>query len=136
MARTARQESESETRRTRIDPKLAEQGWNVVPFDPDRPKARYTHHAVTEFNSPRSRRLRVVRWRSTAGDRRGETCDAWAAERADSGETLLERRRAQPIQLPRLPRSVAAQLARQEGRDYEPASVLLERIRAEREQRQ
>jgi type I restriction enzyme R subunit len=48
MAR-ARGESESETRRTRIDPKLIEQGWEVVPFDPNRPVIAYTNHAVTEF---------------------------------------------------------------------------------------
>jgi type I restriction enzyme R subunit len=44
-----RRESESETRQTRIDPKLFEQGWEVVPFDPDRPLVAYTNHAVTEF---------------------------------------------------------------------------------------
>ncbi len=42
-------ESESETRRTRIDPVLIEQGWEVVPFDPSRPLIAYTNHAVTEF---------------------------------------------------------------------------------------
>ena len=49
MARSARDELERETRQTRIDPKLREQGWEVVPFDPARPLIAYTNHAVTEF---------------------------------------------------------------------------------------
>ena len=49
MAHSARGESESETRRTRIDPKLIEQGWETVSFDPQRPLIAYTNHAVTEF---------------------------------------------------------------------------------------
>jgi type I restriction enzyme R subunit len=49
MARSIRGESESETRRTRIDPKLIEQGWEVVPYDRNRPLIAYTNHAVTEF---------------------------------------------------------------------------------------
>ena len=49
MARSAHGESERETRRTRIDPKLIEQGWEVVPYDPNRPLIAYTNHAVTEF---------------------------------------------------------------------------------------
>jgi type I restriction enzyme, R subunit len=49
MARSARGESESETRRTRIDPKLIEQGWEIVPFDPSLPLIAYTNHAVTEY---------------------------------------------------------------------------------------
>ncbi len=47
MARSAHGESERETRRTRIDPKLIEQGWEVVPYDPNRPLIAYTNHAVT-----------------------------------------------------------------------------------------
>ncbi len=49
MARSARGESESKTRRTRIDPKLVEQGWKVVPFDPSLPRIAYANHAVTAF---------------------------------------------------------------------------------------
>ena len=49
MARSPGRESESETRRTRVDPKLAEQGWEVVPFRPNAPVERYARHAVTEF---------------------------------------------------------------------------------------
>ena len=49
MARSARGESEDETRRTRIDPKLVEQGWEIVPFDPSLPLIAYTNHAVTEY---------------------------------------------------------------------------------------
>lgn len=49
MARSAQGESERETRRTRIDPKLIEQGWEVVPYDPNLPMIAYTNHAVTEF---------------------------------------------------------------------------------------
>ena len=42
-------ESEATTRRTRVDPKLREQGWEIVPFDPARPASDYTRHAVTEY---------------------------------------------------------------------------------------
>lgn len=49
MARSMHGESERETRRTRIDPKLIEQGWEVVPYDPNRPMIAHTNHAVTEF---------------------------------------------------------------------------------------
>ncbi len=40
---------ERETRRTRIDPQLIAQGWEVVPYDPNRPVIACTNHAVTEF---------------------------------------------------------------------------------------
>ncbi len=43
------EESEAQTRRTRINPLLEAQGWTVVAFDPARPGSRSTHHAVTEF---------------------------------------------------------------------------------------
>ena len=49
MPGSAREESEARTRRERVDPKLIEQGWKVVPFDPRCLPGRYTHHAVTEF---------------------------------------------------------------------------------------
>jgi type I restriction enzyme R subunit len=49
MPDSNREESEARTRRERVDPKLAEQGWKVVPFDPRCPPARYTRHAVAEF---------------------------------------------------------------------------------------
>jgi len=49
MAPSIRDESERETRRTRIDPQLTAQGWEVVPYDPNRPIIAYTNHAVTEF---------------------------------------------------------------------------------------
>jgi type I site-specific restriction endonuclease len=49
LSQTAREESEARTRRERVDPKLKEEGWTVVPFDGNRPPIRYTHHAVTEF---------------------------------------------------------------------------------------
>jgi type I restriction enzyme R subunit len=44
-----RDESESRTRRTRIDPQLAAQGWKIVPFSAATRRASYTHHAVTEY---------------------------------------------------------------------------------------
>lgn len=49
MAHSSQQESERRTRRERIDPKLVEQGWTVVPFDPQRGPVCYTRHAVTEY---------------------------------------------------------------------------------------
>jgi type I restriction enzyme R subunit len=42
-------ESEHRTRQKRINPQLEAQGWIVVPFDPARPLAHYTRHAVTEY---------------------------------------------------------------------------------------
>ena len=44
-----RHESESATRRKRIDPLLTQQGWIVVPYVPGHPIAAYTHHAVAEY---------------------------------------------------------------------------------------
>lgn len=49
MSGGAHDESEAQTRHSRIDPKLAGQGWKIVPFDPNCPRANYTRHAVTEF---------------------------------------------------------------------------------------
>lgn len=42
MARSIRDESERETRRTRIDPQLTALGWEVVPYDPNRPIIAYS----------------------------------------------------------------------------------------------
>jgi type I restriction enzyme R subunit len=44
-------EPEYRTRRERIDPQLRAQGWSVVPFDPAAPAARYTGHAVAEYET-------------------------------------------------------------------------------------
>jgi type I restriction enzyme R subunit len=44
-------ESEDFTRRKRIDPQLKTQGWHVVPFKPAVPAARYTNHAITEYET-------------------------------------------------------------------------------------
>lgn len=49
MPRDGREESEATTRRIRVDPKLKEQGWEIVAFDPERPVSTYTRHAVTEY---------------------------------------------------------------------------------------
>ena len=51
MARSARGESESKTRRTRIDPKLVQQGWKVVPFDPSLPRIAYTTETVWIYDA-------------------------------------------------------------------------------------
>ncbi len=42
-------ETEYRTRRSRIDPHLIAQGWEIVPFDASAVPASYTHHAVTEY---------------------------------------------------------------------------------------
>lgn len=42
-------EAEWRTRAARIDPRLRQQGWDVVPFDLGRPLSSYTRHAVTEY---------------------------------------------------------------------------------------
>lgn len=44
-----RQESEAATRRKRVDPLLKSQGWEVVPYVPDRPLSSCTRHAITEY---------------------------------------------------------------------------------------
>lgn len=49
MPGNARDESEARTRRERVDPRLKEQGWIVVPFDGKASSSHHTHHAVTEF---------------------------------------------------------------------------------------
>ena len=107
MARSAHGESESETRRTRIDPKLIEQGWEVVPYDPNRPLIAYTNHAVTEFptdDGPADYALFVAG--RLLGIVEGKAGHAGAAERPDAGRTVLEGRPEQPVQLSRLPRAV------------------------------
>lgn len=42
-------ESERQTRKSRIDPKLKASGWQIVPFDRARPLSEYTHHAIEEY---------------------------------------------------------------------------------------
>jgi type I restriction enzyme R subunit len=49
MTTSATSESEWQSRKKRIDPMLASQGWKVVPFDETAPLAHYAKHAVTEF---------------------------------------------------------------------------------------
>ncbi|MBM3300266.1 MAG: DEAD/DEAH box helicase family protein, partial [Deltaproteobacteria bacterium] len=44
-------ESERQTRRERIDPKIKSQGWTIVPFDPGRPLTWYQTSAVEEFET-------------------------------------------------------------------------------------
>ena len=43
------QESERATRKRRIDPKLRASGWDIVPFDPQKPISTYRHHAIEEY---------------------------------------------------------------------------------------
>src|SRR5262245_51504696 len=42
-------ESERRTRKTRIDPRLKQWGWEITPFNPARPLTGYRHHAIEEF---------------------------------------------------------------------------------------
>ncbi len=44
-------ESEARTRRLRIDPLLKTQGWTITPFDPATPPAKWTAHALTEYDT-------------------------------------------------------------------------------------
>lgn len=39
------------TRKRRIAPKLSSLGWEVVPFDENQPVANFTHHAIEEFQT-------------------------------------------------------------------------------------
>ena len=51
MSDSGRPESEKQTRRRRIDPKLKAAGWTVVDFDPARPVANYAKHAIAEYET-------------------------------------------------------------------------------------
>jgi type I site-specific restriction endonuclease len=42
-------ESEWQTRKQRIDPKLESQGWTIAPFDPARPLPWYQNCAIEEY---------------------------------------------------------------------------------------
>jgi Type I site-specific restriction-modification system, R (restriction) subunit and related helicases len=42
-------ESERRTRKTRIDPRLKQWGWEIAPFNPAKSLASYRHHAIEEF---------------------------------------------------------------------------------------
>src|SRR5437870_4020537 len=44
-------ESEWQTRKRRIDPRLAAQGWKVVHFDATKPLADYQRQAVAEYET-------------------------------------------------------------------------------------
>src|SRR3954447_19927146 len=43
------EEREWQTRKRRIDTRLASLGWKVVPFDPARPLSNYDFHAIEEY---------------------------------------------------------------------------------------
>lgn len=49
MTTSPAQESEKRTRKRRIDPKLRAWGWDIVPFDPQKPISTYRHHAIEEY---------------------------------------------------------------------------------------
>ena len=51
MSSAARDESEWQTRRKRIDTRLEALGWALVPFDPAQPVSAYTQHAITEYET-------------------------------------------------------------------------------------
>ncbi|MFY9225595.1 MAG: hypothetical protein WAQ98_23160 [Blastocatellia bacterium] len=44
-------ESEKQTRRQRIDPKLIKAGWTIAPFDANRPLAWYQNTAIVEYST-------------------------------------------------------------------------------------
>src|SRR5687767_14986493 len=43
------EESEWQTRKTRIDARLKSSGWKVVPFNPSKSLSAYAHHAIEEY---------------------------------------------------------------------------------------
>jgi len=42
-------ESERRTRKSRIDPRLKQLGWDITPFNPSKPLSGYRHHAIEEY---------------------------------------------------------------------------------------
>jgi hypothetical protein len=56
------EELEWKTRRSRVDPKLHDLGWMIVPFKPDLDLPLLTAHAVTEY--PTENGPAVIRFRS------------------------------------------------------------------------
>jgi type I restriction enzyme R subunit len=51
MMSSVHDESEYRTRRQRIDPLLRSKGWTIAPYDPSTPSSRFTHHALTEYDT-------------------------------------------------------------------------------------
>src|SRR5688572_3338552 len=49
MAAAHVSESERRTRRARIDPRLRACGWQIVPFDRQKPLSAYDHSAIEEY---------------------------------------------------------------------------------------
>jgi type I restriction enzyme R subunit len=49
QASSSGKESEQKTRRARIDPRLAAQGWGIAPFNATKPLAAYQNRAVAEL---------------------------------------------------------------------------------------
>jgi len=54
-------ELEWKTRRSRVDPKLRDLGWKIVPFDPDLDLSACTAHAITEYSTKDVTRLALLR---------------------------------------------------------------------------
>ncbi len=107
MRKSTSDESERNTRKRLIDPKLRAAGWRVVRFDaaaPVRQNRRPRHRGVPDRQRPG--RLRPVRRRPAPRRRRGQEGHARAAERPDPGRALRAGRDAEPVQLRRLPRPV------------------------------
>ena len=108
-------QSEWLTRRRLIDPKLKALGWSVVPFDLAAGQETRGCCAITEYptaNGPADYAL------ATDGDILGVV----EAEKLTQA-ILAKAFRGEPV-------PTEAELARQQGRPYEPASALLARIRA------
>lgn len=106
MTNDSAHESERRTRHRRIDPLLKAQGWTVVPFDPGCPLDRYEAYALTDQVE-----ARFVKAKAQV-------------------DRLVPSLLAKAFRGGLVPTEAA--LARAEGRDYEPASALLKRIRTER----
>ena len=106
MPADPRAESEWQSRKRRIDPVLAAQGWTVVPFDPARspaatratPSGRTpptTVRPTTRFSSP----VNSSAWSRPSGS-------ALARKEYSPRPSILEGRCRQPLHLPRLPRAI------------------------------
>jgi hypothetical protein len=109
---------EKKTRKRLIDPLLRSAGWKVVPYDPEKPLSDYDGCAVEEYptrNGPADYGLCVQN--RILGIVEAKKLTQAILAKAFRGELV----------------PTEAELARREGREYEPAWVLLERIRAERE---
>lgn len=102
MSRLMPDESEWKTRKRLIDPKLLAAGWKIVCYDSAHPLGKGSALAIEGSSPPRTARAEKLTQATVAKPFRGELVPT------------------------------EAELARAEGRPYEPAFTLLARIQASR----